>query len=312
MNTQYRWVVGGAALGVSVVAAAEPLGFDAHTFRPSVDAPQTVIVDDAGSPSEALTGVGRATLQWAKRPLVQRLDGTDNVAAVDDLVALDLAGAAQWRRWRLGAHLPLVAGVTSGADLGGGGVGDLSLDGRATVLDRAVSPFGLAASMRVQVPTSTLAAPIGGAGPQWEASVIVDQRWRDVFLLANAGYRGVRRFDASPSWWGDQLVLRVGAGWQPAPRSGFAVETQARTLVRGLGADPLAASNDGARRAARGAGSPVEGMVSGWHDLGSVRIVGGVATGLSGGVGSPRARVVLGIAWGASPIGMTPVAGDST
>jgi len=258
-------------------------GLDAQLFRPSVDASTLLGTDDSHVPDE-LAGTGRLLLQWAHDPLVYYADNGTETDLVGELFQLHVLGSVAWNRLRLGVDLPVV--LRSLSDLEGGetGLSDLGLDFKGRVLDRRANPVGIALASRITLPTATTQAPLGSGGLGWTVEGILDAQLGDALLALNLGTQGTPTVELENLTWDDQLFARLGASYAINPALGLGAEL--------LGRAPYADIGNGDAR-------PVEGLLGGWlRPVGGdwvLRLGGG--SGLTGGVGAPKARVLLALAY---------------
>lgn len=192
MRSRSLWVAAVLALAASGVAHAEERGFDARTVKPSVDPRAGTSVEPVTVPEGARFTFG-AFVGAFKNPL--RL-GSRKIVSTRSLVDLSL-GLVLGKRLLVGADLPFViqdgrpltpavAGVARGAHTG---LGDLGLQGKATVIRNELGGFGLAALSRVSLPTGDPATFASERGVTASLAALVDY---DVLLAgvqASAGFR---------------------------------------------------------------------------------------------------------------------------
>ncbi|MFH1465722.1 MAG: OmpA family protein [Pseudomonadota bacterium] len=275
----------GALLASAGALAEDPAlpSLDVQLFQPSVDAPTLLGVDDSFVP-DALSGSGRLLMQWAHAPLVYVPHGGEPIDVVEDLYQLDVLGGVAWHRVRLGVDLPVV--LRSVGDLSGGetGIGDLSFDLKGRLLDRRSHPVGLALAGRVSVPSASTAAPLGSGAVGWAVDGILDAELGPVLLALNLGTVGVPAVTLENLTWDDQLSARLGASYALSDALGLGAEVAAHAAWVDFG-------NTDAM--------PAEALLGGWfRPLGGdwvLRLAGG--TGLTSGVGAPRARALLALAY---------------
>src|SRR6185503_9015072 len=92
-----------------------------------------------------------------------------------------------------------------------GGLGDVAIDAKATVLPRETAPIGLAFVARVGLPTATVHVPLSGLAA--EGAVVADQKVGPLLLAANLGVRGAPAIELDNATLGSQLFGRAGAAW---------------------------------------------------------------------------------------------------
>ena len=264
--------------------AQETPELNSQLYRPPVDAQQTLWADDTTVTTDRGYNA-KAVFQYVNSPFVfEAADGTET-KLVSDILQLDLVGAYAWRRIRLGLDLPVYLFSASQTVNDGAGLGDVALDAKGMILDRDDAPLGLALGGRVSLGTSTVEAPLGSGGAGWELSVIGDQQFGDVLVVANLGTRGLP--DAAVSdqiEWKDQFLYRLGAGYTLNDASGVSLDL-AGSAVYGA---PISET----------ASSPAEALVGGWYRLGDDWVLrAGLGRGLTSGIGSPRFRSIFTLAW---------------
>lgn len=267
--------------GAALAADAPPVPpINAQEFRPSIDSAGTLWVDEAALPDYRVGG--RALLHYTLNPLVYQYDDGEQVRLVSDVVQADVtAGFTLWRV-RLGLDLPLYL-YQVGAAGSGVGLGEIAPDVKFGVLDGRGSPIGLAIEGRTTLPTSTVGNALGSSEVGWEAAVVVDRWFGDVFrVAANVGLRGGPKTALENVTLNDFLTLRLGGALAATRDAGVAVELAGQ---KGL-ADAGMAS------------FPLEGLVSGYGYLSDTLVLrGGVGTGLTRGIGSPDLRVMAGLGY---------------
>ncbi|MCP4803850.1 MAG: OmpA family protein [Proteobacteria bacterium] len=254
-------------------------------FRPSIDSTATLWTDESLKAPNKYT-MGRFALHYVNDPVVYIDDDGERTELVSGVWQLSLMGAHTRGPLRVGLDLPVYLRSTGDATGGETGLGDLGVDARVTAVDRTEKPIGLAVAGRLTLPTSTVAAPLGGAKTGWELGVIADTELGDKNLLAfNLGTKGVPDQSLENVEWQDQLFARVGFGHEINDATGVSVDV-ASHFTYGEMTNP--------------AGRPIEGLLGGWKRLGdenSWTLRGGVGTGLNSGIGAPRFRMVAAIAY---------------
>jgi len=282
-------VAAGTAV-LSPVALAQEINAD--RFRPAIGQADLVVTDDSEA-GPAGPGIG-LLLSYADDPLVYRYD--DGRPEVPVLARLGTVRALPWwgvRDLRVGLDLPfhLVSDGYGAHDVARRWLGDIGLDGRLRLLDRTDGGLGVAAQVRLDVPTGAGRAWLGEPGPG--VHLQTNLAWgRRMVLAANVGGRLGTPGILDTLQVGRSLTLDAGASTPVTRAIGASLELSGERFL----SSPDAA---GATR--------VEWLATTratvWPGL-TVLIGGG--TGLSPGAGAPDFRGLLGLTW-ASP----PDAGDT-
>jgi outer membrane protein OmpA-like peptidoglycan-associated protein len=272
----------GAALAQDVAGGELP-GIDAQLFRPSVDA-STLLGTDDSHVGDGFEGRGRLLLQWAHQPLVYYPDRGDPVDLVGDLYQLDVLAAASYKRLRLGIDLPVVLRSLSDATEAESGMGDLAIDLKGRLLDRRRHPVGLALGARTSLPTASTVAPLGSDGLGWSVHGILDAQLGQALVALNLGTVGVPAVELENLTWDDHLYARLGASYALSPAVGLGAELGGHVPYTDFG--NLEAT-------------PAEGLLGAWFRPGGgdwvLRLAGG--SGLTSGVGAPKARALFALAY---------------
>ncbi len=274
----------------SLAQAQDVVGGDVPTlnsqlFRPSLDSTRTLWVDESLRARNAYTS-GRAVLHYMNDPLVYLEDDGTRHELVSGVWQLDLMVGHTRGPLRLGLDLPVY--LRSMGEAGGEtGLGDVGLDARVTALDRTQRPVGLAVTGRLGLPTSTVSSALGAGRLSYEVGLVVDKTLVDdkLLLAANVGQRGQPGVQLENLTWDDQLYARLGAGYSVTERSGLSLEFASHSTWTDLGTE---------------AARPIEGLLGGWRGFGSEGqwvLRGGLGTGLNGGVGAPKYRLVMGLGY---------------
>ncbi len=272
-----------AAALLLAVPAARAQGVDARHLLPSVDGRAFVVLDD--SPVGRAGPGGGLLFSWADDPVVWRPDAGPAEPLVSGLGVVDVLGFWNAGAFRIGFDVPFVPFAIGDAVSGGHLLGDVSLDARASLLDRREHPVGVSASVRADLPTGRPEAWVGDGVPGARALLGITTGRRFV-LAANAGVAT----GAS-----DALSEAYGLEWGPRALfgAGASVPLARAARVSGEVFGELLLGNDGEPGAL-----PVEGLLAlrlvPHADL--LVTVGGGA-GLTGGVGSPDLRAIAGVAW---------------
>ncbi len=262
--------------------AQEVPDMNVQLYRPPVDAEDTLWTDDAFTAPDGYL-LGRAFLHYVNDPLIFRYEDGEEVAVLSQVLQADLLGAYTIKGFRIGVDLPLML-VARGADTQGGGLGDVALDAKYTILNADTAPLGLGVGGRLSLPTATTAAPLGSPGVGGELQVIASQRFGPTTLAANLGTRFLPTTALENVQWDDQLLYRVGSGYE---------------VIEGIGASlDIAGQLSYSEGLANPAASPAELLAGGWYRLQSDLLLrAGIGAVLNQGVGSPDARLVLSLAY---------------
>ena len=280
MHKALIWLTMMTGFGSSAHAQESVPEFDAQNVRPTIDARRTLLTDDAGlAPSN--TFLGKMVFGMAQDQLTFTLNRNGEERSIlKNLMTADLIFAYTISQLRMGLDVPVVLQATSDVAPSQGGLGDLAIDFRGTILRPGDGPVGVAMAARFGAPTSTVELPVGGVGLGYEATVIVDKSMGDLFGALNVGYRGRPPTELDNITVDDQLISRVGLGYQLSQQMGFSGDVVGYI-------QPSAPMGN----AANGAW---EGVLGGWYrpnDDFVVRLGGGA--GLSSGIGTSKMRVLM-------------------
>jgi outer membrane protein OmpA-like peptidoglycan-associated protein len=254
---------------------------DAQTWRMPIDASRTMWTDDSAA-APHLYAQGRVAGGWVDRPLVFLWEDGERVSLVTSAAHVNAIGALQVKRVRIGVDAPMYLYARGDLDRGGG-LGDVAVDAKGTVLDRDGDRFGLAVGARVALPTATVDVPLALGGPAAEIRVIADREIGPVLLAANLGHRVGPRAELVNVDLDDEAFARIGAGWSPDGSWGLSGDVSVETTYASFLAGPA---------------TPVEAMFGAWRRVTSeVTLRGGASAGLSRGIGAPVARTVLAVSW---------------
>ncbi|MCB9680522.1 MAG: OmpA family protein [Alphaproteobacteria bacterium] len=260
---------------------ADPIqpAVDAQLLRPSIDSLATFAVD----PTDRIDGqraFARVVFGYAREPLVALAEDGRRVALVRDMVHADLVGAYQLGPFRLGVDLPVVYGRGELAE--GGGLGDLRIDARGTLLTRRRFPVGLALAASVVTPTSTArTVSLGSGGVSWDARVLLDGQAGPAWLGLSLGVGGAPRVSLDNLDWKVQLTPALAT----AVRVHRDVQVSAELIAR-----------VGVTGAPQWDTTPMEALVGTTVDTRKgVAVRFGVGAGLSPGLGAAVARGLIGL-----------------
>ena len=278
------WLV---SVGTNAQAQEAVPEFDAQNVRPSIDARRTLLTDDAGL-AVSNTFMGKMVFGQARDVLTftRNRDGKQ-LAVLKDLMTADLVFGYTVNRFRMGLDLPVVLAATSDIADTQGGIGDVAVDFRGTVMDPEENPVGFAVAARFGTPTATVDLPIGGSGIGYETTFILDKRMGPVLAALNLGYRGRPPAELENITIDDQVVTRMGVGYELSAKAGISGD------VAGY-LQPTALDNK--------AGGAWEGLLGGWYRPGDWIVRMGVGAGLSQGIGTSAYRSMLSVGYEPEPI----------
>jgi len=258
--------------------------FNAQNYRPPIDSEMTLWADDASLKDNGTFGA-RLWASYTRNPLVYQFSDSSqgSEVLVGNLLQADAIGSATWYHLRLGVDVPIYLLATGTQVNTGTGLGDLSVDLKATLMDTDDAPLGLAVSGRALLPTATVDAPLGASKVGGELAVIADKRVGDLLLVANLGTRFAPQVALENVTLNDELFWRAAAGYAVTDKLGVSLDLAGQTLYSAPLSNP--------------ASSPIEGLVGSWQRFGDFVLREGVGTGLTAGVGSPDFRSVLAFAY---------------
>ncbi|MBN1335149.1 MAG: OmpA family protein [Deltaproteobacteria bacterium] len=252
-------------------------------FRPDGGSERTLWADDTQVAASGTPYLGLA-FTFARNPFVYEYDDGRRVDVLSDLLEADALMGVSLGPARVGMDLPVYLLAAGEGVSGPAGLGDISLDGRATLIQRTSAPLGLGVGGRVVFPTSTISGPLANPVTAWEASLIADREFGDVRIAANLGTRGVPQVQLENIVLDDQFFFRLGAGWAAMDGAGVSLD-----LAGGVPwTTPVSTAGS----------TPVEGLLGGWLRLGDALLLrAGVGTGFTRGIGTPRMRDVIMLSW---------------
>jgi outer membrane protein OmpA-like peptidoglycan-associated protein len=277
---------------LSFAAEAQETAVDTERFRPATARDGGVLLEGV-SPGEAWEVDGVLWLHASGAPVVLTLDG----APIDPVVKGRFggylgAGFNIGRRFRLALGLPVTlyqsgADPITGAALAVGGVGDVRLTPHGMILDPERRWLGIALSAPISFPTGREDALLGESGPTIEPQVHLEKRlvflekhrWLRFSVGLETGWRVRPRTQLLNLDSGGEFTLAVGGRWEPSDR--FAIGTE---FAAALGEGRNAKSGE---------------WVS-WARLTldrnrRVDLTGGATVGFGQGVGTPAARLCVGV-----------------
>lgn len=270
-------------LMLSALAQDSTEGVNAQLYAPPVDSERTLWVEDSYvAPSR--TPSARGIFSYTNRPFIYLPTGSSEpTVLVSDILQLDLAGGYSFGIVRVGVDLPVYLFSNGQVDNGGFGLGDARLDVKAMIVDRETGPVGVGASGRMDLPTSTVALPLGSGKPAGEVALIVDGVTGNLLVAGDIGMRFKPAVELENIKIDDAVIYRLGAAYAFSEPFGMSLEFAGQT--------GLNASGDGAA-------SPLEGLLAGHYRLENGLVLrGGAGTGLSRGIGSPVLRSMFSVGW---------------
>lgn len=268
---------------VSVALAAELPELNAQVLHISPDGRAGVALDDALLPRERQV-FGRAWVHYVNRPLVAvYTDGTE-VAALSDVLAVNLLSGISFGRLQVDAHIPLYLSTWGDAIEAQPLLGDIEVGAKFVALDPETNPLGLAPVVRFALPVAGEVAPLGSRGFDGSFGAAASKDLGPWLLAANLGVRVLPEVELENATWGSQFFVRAGGSRQIGERAGASLELSA---AAGL-----------AETAGDAAANPVELLAGGWYRATDRLVVrAGAGTGLTRGIGAPSARVLVGVGW---------------
>lgn len=264
-----------------------PEGLNTQTFRPSVDAQQTIWTDESLLADDKST-TGRVLMSYTSDPLAFVNGLNERTELVSDIYQLDLLGAHTRGPIRIGLDVPLY--LRSNGETAGGetGLGDISANVRYTALNRRTAPIGAALAVNAIAPTSTVDAPIAFDGLAYEISAIVDKEIGNLLVAVNVGHRGQPEVALDDIVIDDQFATRAGIAYAFSDKTGIATDFATYLTYSGQ-AD----------------GSPMEILGSAYQRVSDDFVLRlGAGGGLNNAVGSPGRRVLAALVY-------QPAAADS-
>lgn len=253
---------------------------DAHTLRPSIDSRSFFVVDPTGT-RDGQRGAAQVLFGYANAPLVVEAPDGRLVALVEHLTHAEVMGGYTAGPVRIGARIPVVLHATNGEVVGG--LGDMWLDVRGTLLHQERYPVGLAIAGGLRFPTATALGVALAGGWGYDARVNLDGDIGPVTLGLTTGFEGTRITVVDNLAWGNRWYAAAGV----AGRVGRIVELTGE-LSAHVGFDSPVTLDT----------APLEALF-GVHlhtQRGVVVRLGGGA-GLTPGFGTPTGRALLALAY---------------
>jgi OmpA-OmpF porin, OOP family len=299
-------------------ASAQLPSIDARTWRPSTDPSAGLVLEPTTTPGPWNWNVG-ALLSYSYRPVSLALNeptlGSVTLRPVESLLGLDLvAGLGLGSRISVGASLPtaldqtgtkpLPTTVSASGTVPQTAIGDLALNGKATLIDDSQGGFGLAALGTVTIPTGERASYMGEGSVTVGARLIAEYTLLVATLQASLGY--TLRIDQRT--WPDASVGGNGYGDTIPWSVVLALKPDVLKLDKGhrqrweLGAHGWLPAGPVAPFVGAGAAqeSPALLSLADRIEIGHYRdtyVVAGAEVGLDNAVGTPIVRAILGFGW---------------
>ncbi len=281
MITLALWFSGSAALAQTVAGGAVP-DLNAQRFRPAIDAGRTLWVDDARMPAEGAQG--RFLLSYHRDPLVYR-SGDDETSIVRDVFQGNVLGGWGIGPVRVGIDVPVYLYTDGPVTDGESGIGDLGLDGRVTIFGEEApveAPVDLGVQARLFLPTATVSTALGAPDLAGQVALVGSIDVDRLRLAANVGTRINPEEELENVVLDDAFEYRFGGSFDVADNGGLALEFAGLVYY--------------SAEVANRAGSPFEGLLSGWaRPTDTLTVRGGIGRGFTAGVGSPDLRIIAGI-----------------
>ena len=256
---------------------------NSQLFHPTIDGSRTIWTDDSAK-AENGTAIARLVFSYTNRPFIfESSPGADPVALVSDALQANALVGYTLGPVRLGLDLPVYLVTAGEIGDGGAGVGDLAIDGKVSLLDRA-DGLGLALGGRVLLDTSSVDLALGSSKPGGEVFAIADTEVNNWLFAANLGLRFLPGVELTNIELGDQLFGRLGAGYAIVDDAGVSLDIVGHTNL--------------SAKIGNNASTPIEGMIGGWYRVADPFVLrSGVGTGFTRGVGSPVFRGVLSLGY---------------
>jgi len=277
---------------------ASAQGFHLNRFEPSDRGSEWFVLESLDFRGHLRPAAGIVG-EWAHKPLViEGPDGEERGSVVDNQVFAHLGISLNlWERLRASLSLPIGFGISGDdASVGGGTVagpdssaalGDLRLGADALLVGEYEGPFRAALGLRLFLPTGDAAAYTGDDSARLSPRVTAAG---DIDMFTYGGSFGLM-FRDSDAFSNDAVGSEVS----------FALAAGVRTLEKRLVVGPelytSTVISDGDAFFSK-EGTPVEGLLGAHYTfIDDFRAGAGIGTGLTQGLGSPRARVALSIEW---------------
>ncbi|MFT6157869.1 MAG: outer membrane protein OmpA-like peptidoglycan-associated protein [Myxococcota bacterium] len=256
---------------------------NSQLFHPTIDGSRTIWTDDSGK-AESGTAIARMVFSYTNRPFIfESSPGAQPVALVSDALQANALVGYTLGPVRLGVDLPIYLYTAGQQEDGGAGIGDLSIDGKVSLLHRA-NGLGLALGGRVKLDTASVDLALGESSTSGEIFAIADTEVNNWLFTTNLGARFLPTVQLTNVDLGDQLFARIGVGYQVVEDAGLSLDVVGHTNLSAKLSNP--------------ASSPIEGMLGGWYRVAEPFVLrAGAGTGFTRGVGSPVFRSVISLGY---------------
>jgi len=273
-----------AALAVIAAAQDVPVPeLNAQLYHPPVSADQTLWTEGTSAFADEGVAAVRGATHFVHRPLGFRDVDGNVTAVVGEVLQLDAIGAFAFDRARVALDVPVYLYSTGQLTDNGAGLGDVALDLGVGILERGEEPLGLALDVRLTMPTTTVAAPLGSTSVGVDALVVADADVGPIRLAGNLGAAIGPESELLNVTWGDSLLYRGGVGYAVSEEFGLSADLAGQSSFAGLSSR---------------AGSALELLGGGWAEVATdVTVRAGIGRGLTGGLGASQARVIAMVSW---------------
>ncbi len=254
---------------------------NAQSFRATVHPQHTLWVDEVGTALDPKVHAD-ALFHYTNDPLVYQFDDGEELRLVSDVLQADLLFGGGVGPVRGGLVLPVYL-YQAGSEQSGGGLGDISLDGRVIAVDRERSPVGFGVGGRLYLPSTTVTNALGYATVAYEITASADADAGPVLLALNLGTQGGPRADLENLTLDDNFLVRAAGIYRIDDATGAGLETNLEL--------PYSAS-----LATTGA-TDWQWLATGYRRFDDWQVRLGVGSGLTTGIGAPDFRVMMGAGW---------------
>ena len=314
----FRLAAFAMTLSTAKVASAQaPLpSFDARTFRPSADPSSSLVYEPVNTPGAWQWNVG-ASLAYSHRSVVLSRERDTGYVPVQNQLGLDLVGGlGLGSRGFFGLGMPLVlaqegssslpASVSTTSRVPTSALGDLTMFGKASIIENRDGGFGLAALANLTLPTGNREAFVGEGSATALARLLASYSFILAEVSGSLGYKVRTERRTWPeerlggSTFGDEIPYTISLTVRPTI---FKLDTSGRqrfelSLHGAIPAGPVAPFGAGDARSTPL--SPAMLAISDRVDIGRSRdvyFVGGVDIGLTDAIGVPSFRGIVQLGW---------------
>jgi outer membrane protein OmpA-like peptidoglycan-associated protein len=281
-------VLGLFGVGVVDTAAAQSRpDIDTQNFQPVLQ-PHGIFTVEESTTLDHLQPAGTLIFDYLSEPLVEDRGGETRAIVDQQLTADVLAGIGLFDRLQIAAHLPVYLVNNAdyrGSDLGGVGVGDLSVRPKVRILTQEQAGIGLGAAVNVSFPTGQGDAFIGASSVTATPELIIDRRIGRAVISGNFGVR----VEKNETWRNLKLgdAFTYGIGTEVA-----VVENLFSLGAEVYGETPLRDFWGSS------ATSPLEILVGAkFKTKAGIAVMAGSGAGIVSGVGAPEFRAFLGVSY---------------